>query len=70
MSLRFIPIHCDWSQAFGVSTIFNCFYYLPDIVIFARFFDSAFLLNEVTKKMQATEPTKENGNIIPSSVKN
>jgi hypothetical protein len=29
----------------------------------------AFLLNEVTKKMQTAKPAKENGNIIPSSVK-
>lgn len=42
-------------------------YYLvyPSVAMFIF----AFLLNEETKKMQATKPAKQNGNIIPSSVK-
>jgi predicted membrane protein len=47
-------------------------YQLGYYVVYASMamFLLAFLLNEVTKKMQATKPAKENGNIIPSSVKN
>lgn len=46
-------------------------YQLGYYVVYASMvmFVFAFFLNEVTKKMQAAKPVKENGNIIPSSVK-